>query len=420
MVNKFKSIGVSYKELNLELRSMVSMNEEQCQSLLLHLKEEYAINELLVVSTCNRTEIFYCSEKDLSKEIFQSILTSKGLISKQDLFPLFVFLEAKKSIERLFSIAIGLESQVLGDLQIINQVKKAYQLSADNDLAGPFLHRLMHSIFFTNKRVVQETSFRDGAASVPYATYELIQDLSNTFINAKILIIGLGEMGRDIALHLKDHEVERVTLMNRTFSKAESLANELSYTSMPFEDLYQAVSEHDIIVSSVTSDSPIITKEVIERSTTFAFKYLIDISVPASIDAKVEEVSGVLLHTIDDIQNKTSEALLNRKKSIPVVQSHIEDSIEEFLNWSQELNVSPTINKLKEALEQIRKEEVGRYLKQMDASQAEMVDVVTKSMIQKIIKLPVIELKAACKRGEAETLIDALSEVFNLEAEKQN
>ena len=299
-------------------------------------------------------------------------------------------------------------------------MKKAYQQSTDLNLVGPFLHRLMHSIFFTNKKVVQETSFRDGAASVSYASYELIEELSASLVDSRILVLGLGEMGRDISLHLKDHGFENVTLMNRTFSKAKELSEELSFKVERLEELPSILNEVDIVVSSVTTQEPIITKKMIAASKPFALKYMLDISVPASIDKDVETVSGVLLHSIDDIQSKTNDTLLKRELAIPNVRSIIKESLLEFKKWSQELNVSPTINKLKEALEQIRKEEISKYFNKMDQNQVDMVDMVTKSMVQKIIKLPVLELKAACKRGEAETLIDVLSGIFNLEEQEKS
>ena len=158
---------------------------------------------------------------------------------------------------------------------------------------------------------------------------------------------------------------------------------------------------------------------MVESLNPFGVKYMLDISVPPSIENKVESIAGILLYTIDDIHNKTSDALLKRERSIPQVKSIILESMLDFSKWSQELNVSPTINKLKEALEQIRKEEISKYFNKMDQGQAEIVDMVTKSMVQKIIRLPVLELKAACKRGEAETLIDVLSGIFNLEEKEK-
>lgn len=417
MLDHFRSIGISYKEANLNDRSIISLADAEVESFISYVKDTCGITEIIAISTCNRTEIFYTNPQDLSYDLFKAVFSFRGQLVQEELFNQFIQFTGKEAVKRLFDISIGLESKVLGDLQIINQAKKAYQACADLDMAGPFLHRLMHGIFFTNKRVVQETAFRDGAASVSYATYELIDELSSSIISPKILIVGLGEMGKDIARHLQVHDVENVLLMNRTYATAESLAEELGFEARKIEDLERTIVEADIIVAATGTTEPIIKKDYLSTSEDIVFKYFIDISVPKAIESEISTVDGVELYTVDDIENKTSEALAKRQKAIPQVQNLVEEGVHEFSKWSTELEVSPTIQKLKTALEQIRKEEIAKYLNKMDEGQSEMVDMVTKSMMQKIIKLPVLELKAACKRGEAETLIDVLSGIFNLEEE---
>ena len=147
-------------------------------------------------------------------------------------------------------------------------------------------------------------------------------------------------------------------------------------------------------------------------------KYLIDLGMPRSIDSEIAKIPGTLLYNIDNIRNQTEETIQKRLASVPHVESLIQDALAEFDNWEQEMEVSPTINKLKNALEDIRKEEIARYLKNLDADKLEVIENITKGMMQKIIKLPVMQLKAACKRGEAETLIDVLNDLFNLEGAK--
>jgi glutamyl-tRNA reductase len=184
---------------------------------------------------------------------------------------------------------------------------------------------------------------------------------------------------------------------------------------IPFDDIWIAIQDADVIICSIARDEPIITKEKVKSLNTLSYKYFIDISVPRSIEAKVEEIPGVLVYNIDHIRNRASEALDKRIQSIPKVKQIIAFMIEEFNNWSKEMVVSPTINKLKNALEQIRQEELARYMKQLNEEELKKVDAITKNIMQKIIKLPVLELKAACKRGEAETLIDVLNDLFDLE-----
>jgi glutamyl-tRNA reductase len=281
-------------------------------------------------------------------------------------------------------------------------------------MAGPFLHRLLHTIFFTNKKIVQETSFRDGAASTSYATVEVMETFLPLLSNPKVLVVGLGEIGEDVCRTLADKGYKNITITNRTLEKAQKLANELGFEVADYQFVNQNILDADIVISSVRCESPIITKETL-KDKTLAVKYLIDLSVPNSIATDIEEVTGVVAYDLDTIQRRANEALQRRMEAIPQVLSIISDAIGEFNNWSQEMIVSPTIQKLKGALEQIRKEEMARFVKELSTEEAEKMEKITASMMQKIIKLPVIQLKAACKRGEAETLIDVLNDLFNLE-----
>ena len=410
----FKAITISHKKASLQLRGQIALNEEESKALMLKIREAFEVSEVLVLSTCNRTEVYYVSENNLGEEIIRLIASQKILSSNEILQYFEIIDDHDEAIRYLFEVSMGLHSQVIGDLQIPNQVKHAYQWAADVQMAGPFLHRLLHSIFFTNKKIVQETTFRDGAASTSYATVEVMETFLPLLSNPKVLVVGLGEIGEDVCRTLADKGYKNITITNRTLEKAQKLANELGFEVADYQLVNQNILEADIIISSVRCESPIITKETL-KDKTLAVKYLIDLSVPNSISTDIEDVTGVVSYDLDEIQCRANEAIQRRMEAIPQVLSIISDAIGEFNNWSQEMIVSPTIQKLKGALEQIRKEEMARFVKDLSAEEVEKMDKITSSMMQKIIKLPVIQLKAACKRGEAETLIDVLNDLFNLE-----
>lgn len=410
----FKAITISHKKASLQLRGQIALNEEESKALMLKMRETFEVSEVLVLSTCNRTEVYYVSESNLGEEIIR-LIASQKVLSSTEVLPYFEIInDHNEAVKYLFEVSMGLHSQVVGDLQIPNQVKHAYQWAADVQMAGPFLHRLLHTIFFTNKKVVQETSFRDGAASTSYATVEVMETFLPLLSNPKVLVVGLGEIGEDVCRTLADKGYKNITITNRTLEKAQKLANELGFEVADYQFVNQNILNADIVISSVRCESPIITKETL-KDKTLAVKYLIDLSVPNSIATNIEEVTGVVAYDLDEIQRRANEALQRRMEAIPQVMDIISDAIGEFNNWSQEMIVSPTIQKLKGALEQIRKEEMARFVKELSAEEVEKMDKITASMMQKIIKLPVIQLKAACKRGEAETLIDVLNDLFNLE-----
>jgi len=417
MPHPFKAVSLSFKKAPLEIRELIALDETACRRFLHTLHHELDLTDLLVLSTCNRTEVYYSADLDHSAAIIDSLGQLKGLPDARTYVPYFdILTDADAAVHHLFEVAMGLDAQVVGDLQISNQVKQAYQWAADEDAAGPFLHRLLHTVFFTNKRVQQETSFRDGAASTSYAALELVEELTADVANPRVLVVGLGEIGADVCRHFGDSKLfTDVTICNRTRSKAETLAAECGLKVLDFENLVQGLKEADIIVSSIAASTPFFTREMVEHLEVLSYKFFIDLSVPRSIEADVENVPGVLVYNIDAIQSKASAALARRLAAVPQVRAIIAESVTSLNDWAKEMLVSPTIQKLKNALEQIRQEEMGRFQKKMSPEEVRRMDEVTKSLMQKILKQPVLQLKAACKRGEADQLIDVLTDLFDLE-----
>ena len=416
MQNKFRSLSLSHKSAPVEIREVISLDEGSIHSLLVKLKDFFSVSDTLILSTCNRTEVYYSHELDLSTEIIKLIGLEKGLPNVVDYLEYFkIYNNDREAIDHLFKVSMGLEAQVVGDMQISNQVKRAYQASADLDMAGPFLHRLMHTIFFTNKRVVQETAFRDGAASMSYAAVELIEELTSNTFQPRILLIGVGEIGEDVAKNMVHIPEAKVTITNRTFDKAKALADELGFEAIPFDKCLEAMKEADVVVSSIMKSEPFVTKSLVKEMEIQSYKLFVDLSVPRSVETSIEDVPGAILYNVDNIRSKASATLEKRLASVPQVENIIAQSIDDFYNWKKEMMVSPTINKLKNALEQIRLEEMERFLKNADQKEIEVIDKITKSMMQKILKVPVVQLRAACQRDEADKMIDIISDLFDLE-----
>lgn len=416
MPETFKLVGLSFKQTPIEIREKLALNEQECKQVLEFVRDFTAADEALVLSTCNRTEIYYSSEDNLSEKIIKGIATVKGVPSESISGYFTETTDPADAVNYLFRVSMGLEAQVVGDIQISNQVKRAYQWSADLSMAGPFLHRLMHTIFFTNKRVVQETPYRDGAASISYAAKELVEDISADLVDPQILILGLGEIGQDVCKNLQD-SFRSVTIINRTDAKAREMAEACGFRVASFADVETEIEKADVIISSISLKEPFITREMIASMDLVRFKFFIDLSVPRSVDLHIEEIPGALVYNIDHISSKVTEALERRMAAIPEVERIIDESLEEFENWSREMTVSPTIRKIKNALEDIRQQELERYLRTATPAEAAMMDKATKGMMQKIMKLPVLQLKAACQRGDADNLIDILNDLFDLEKE---
>ena len=417
MDNSFKALILTYKTAPVAVREQVSLTETESKRFLNFLRDYSSATDVLIVSTCNRTEIYYCSPKDLSADIFKALKIIKN--PSEAFEDHFIAIGGNDAIQHLFEVGIGLDAQVIGDLQICGQVKNAYQWSADENMAGPFLHRLMHTIFFANKRVVQETSFRDGAASISYAAKALTEDLIAGIKNPKIVIVGVGEIGRDFCLNLVNSDIKNITILNRTIEKAEKLASKCGFSFAGIDKLREELATADVVVSSVSGAQPLINRELLSDIKIVSHKFFVDLSMPRSVDPAVEEIPGIIVYNLDNIQEKTNEALVKRRASVPHVQSIVSQAIEEFGEWSKEMIVSPTIQKLKNSLEQIRKEELARFVKNAKPEEAEKLDEMSRSLMQKILKYPVLQLKAACKRGDAESVSEILNELFNLEKQPE-
>ena len=417
MLHPFKAVSLSFKKAPLAIRELIALDESACRSFLHTLHHELALQDLLVLSTCNRTEVYYAAEHDQSAAIIAALARLKNLPDATACTPYFDVLDTyAAAVQHLFDVAMGLDAQVVGDLQISNQVKQAYQWSADEDTAGPFLHRLLHTVFFTHKRVQQETAFRDGAASTSYAALELVEELTADIANPRVLVVGLGEIGADVCRHLGESKYfSSVTVCNRTRHKAEALAAECGLRVLDFENLAAGLREADVIISSIARDTPYFTRELVAHLDVLSYKFFIDLAVPRSIEADVETVPGVLVYNIDAIHSKTSAALAQRLAAVPQVRAIIAESIAGLGDWTKEMMVSPIIQKIKGDLEALRQEELERHLKKATPEEARRLDEVTRSLMNKVLKQHVLQLKAACKRDNADQLVDALAELFDLE-----
>jgi glutamyl-tRNA reductase len=417
MQNQFKVLSLSYKNAPIEIRELVSLNEIGCKNLLDKIKEFTSAQDVLVLSTCNRTEVYYASEKDLSQEIIKLIAIEKDFIATAKIKPFFQNISNHEdAVQHLFQVALGLESQVVGDFQILNQVKNAYQWTADADMAGPFLHRLLHTIFYSNKRVANETAFRDGAASVAYATVELVEELTAEIENPRVLMIGIGDIGSNVCLNFQKTKINNLVIANRTHHKAVDLAQRANAQAVYWENVSDEIQLADVVISSVPGDCFFIKEEDVS-SPVLKPKFFLDLSMPRSIDDNLNTIPGIEVYNVDTIKNRATEALEKRIAAIPLVENIIREEKAAFENWTQEMAISPAIQQFKNQLEQIRQQEVNRALKNLGAEEKQLLETVTKNILQKIVKLPVLELKAACQRGESEVLLEGLSQLFNLEKE---
>ena len=406
-------ISFNYKSIGLTNREKIVIYDNELESIIAHLKEVFNLEDIFIISTCNRTELYYRSEDSDPHQIIRYLLLLKNLPS-QTYFKQVKIMTGDATLTYFFKMALGLESQVPGDIQLISQVKKAYKSNIAYQSYSPQMHRLMHLIFYTNKQVANQTEFKSGAASIAYSVIELIKKRFSNPHNLNILLTGLGEIGTDVAKNLAAANFKNVSLANRTKTKAFQLAEELNFSTVELENSSSAFSEADVLISSLAVKSPFFKPENFELSNLKPY-CLIDLSLPRSIAESFRTIDGIELYNLDDINEQIADTLEYRRREIPKILAIIKDNLNEFQSWVSETSFTPTIQKFKKCLDQIRRNEINKHAKQLTDSQIESVELVTKAMLNKIVKLPVVQIKSACKRDEADTFVEALADLFDLE-----
>ena len=416
-MSHLKYISISHQNAPFEVRESFAFSEQEVKAFLVKCKKAISLDGVIVVSTCNRTEVYYDSEEDFSETLFNALLRFKNI---ERTAQIHCYLIASKqnaqSCEHLFRVALGLESQVIGDLQIINQVKRSYKMSAGLGMVSPYIHKLMHTVFYANKKVVQETCFRDGAASLAYIAVETVEEIAMNFRQPRVLVVGLGEIGHDVVDNLKSLNIDaKICLSNRTLETTKKLAKRYGFDMLEFEQVSSKLSKYDIIISCIGLATPFFTKDKVEPHLGNGHKYFIDLSMPRSVAQEIDELNNVLVYHTDELRAISEEAVEKRKAAIPEVEKILKDCLLNFGSWQKESHFSPVIKQLKVKFEEIRQKELRRYENEVNSEQKQILEEATKNILQDIIKLPVLQIKDAYKRGESEELTDSLQELFKLD-----
>lgn len=389
------SISINHRTASVELREKLHLNEEEVRKFILQQKGKL-LREGLVISTCNRTEVYGIPvDKNITtKELQDSVITYKSdFKANLENFENFI---SRESIRHLFKVATGIDSMLIGDNQIYKQVKDSFLIADELQFTGFFMRRVMDAATRVGKRAITETAISEGAVTVSYAAVQLIEKIFSTLNKKSALIIGTGETGEIAAKHLRDRGIGRLALTNRTFEKAEKLANELNTAVFPFDSFKEHIHKFDIIVSATSSEGLIISKADIEnamKKRNYASMVLMDIAIPRDIDPKSKNIEYVFYHDIDSLNIIVEQNLAKRKQEIPKVETIIEEELNNFFDWYNSLEAAPTIKTIRDHFEAIRAEEVEKNINKFSADDREKLDIITKRIINKILHQPTVELK---------------------------
>ncbi len=409
--SSFYTIGLNYKKADAELRGRFSMEDTQMISLLEDAKEQ-GIDGLLATSTCNRTELHGFAQHpfQLIKLLCQH---TQGTVEEfQEVAYVY---KNNDAIGHLFKVGTGLDSQILGDFEIISQIKQSFNRSKKLGIANPFIERLCNSVIQASKRIKNETEISSGATSVAFASVQFIMKNVPEISEKNILLFGTGKIGRNTCENLIKHTKNpHITLINRTRGKAEQIAGKFNLDVKDFGDLQTEIRKSDVLVVATGAQSPTISKELIYTKKPLL---ILDLSIPKNVADDVSELENVTTIHLDHLSQMTDETLERRKQFIPHAETIIEDIKEEFIQWLETRKFAPVIKALKKKLKTMKEEEMDYQSKKQSDFNEEQADLISNRIIQKITKQFANHLKD--DSVDADTSLALIKKVFHLEIESQ-
>lgn len=386
-------IGISHHTAPIEVREKLWFSDDEIIASLPHLTDA-SYGEAVLFSTCNRTELYVLTETARTEELKQLLIGRKSAAATVHMQHLFVHTD-RSAVEHLFRVAAGVDSMILGDVQILSQIKHGYKLAQRQGTVGPVLNKLFQSAFHAGKRARTETAIGEGAISVSYAAVELAGRIFDHMAKKTALVVGAGEMAELTAKHLRGKDIGRLWITNRTKERAENLSMRVGGSVIPFDSFHQYLPEVDILISSIEADRFVLTVDDVRRIVKHreAPLFLIDIGVPRNLDPAAKNLENVFLYDIDSLQHIVDENLHKRSAALPLVTAIIKEELAEFDRWQMSLAANPTISELIEKAEHIRQEEVENNLNRFERRDKELIDLVTKRIVNKILHTPIVNLK---------------------------
>lgn len=405
--SSFYTIGLNYKKADAVLRGKFSM-EDSIMTALLSSAQTQGIDGLLVTSTCNRTELH-----GFAQHPFQLIKLlcdhTKGTVEEfQEVAYVY---KNKEAISHLFKVGTGLDSQILGDFEIISQLKQSFNRSKKIGIANPFIERLVNSVIQASKRIKNETEISSGATSVAFASVQYILKNVANVSDKNILLFGTGKIGRNTCENLIKHtKNSHITLINRTKDKAEKVAGKFNLVVKDYGDLQAEIRNSDILIVATSGQSPTISKELIHTNKPLL---ILDLSIPKNVAEDVNELDNITTIHLDQLSQMTDETLERRKQYIPQAKVIIEEVNEDFTQWLETRKFAPVIKALNQKLKSMKDEEIDYQSKKQVDFNEEQADIISNRIIQKITKQFANHLKD--DNIDAHSSLTLIQKVFQLD-----
>jgi len=414
--NHFHLLGISHKTAPIEIREKVSFDADQYVDMLDGLIAIDGIEECVLLSTCNRTEIYTVVSDDFHEpaETVASFIIEKTSAPAELNEHLYHY-QGAAVIEHIFRVAAGLDSMILGEPQIFGQVKAAYSVANDASTTGSAFNRLFHHTFKVGKQIRSMTAIGEGVVSISLAAVEKAKQIFGDLSDKSVLLIGAGKTGELSAKRLSESGVKHLKIANRTMERAEKLAEQLGGCTVPFENILQSAATSDIVISSVTAREPILKRAGFEEFLSGrdgAALLLIDLGVPRNIDHEIAALESVTLLNIDDLEGLTLDNLDKRKDEAEKAEEIILFEVEEFETWLSEREMIPVIRGLHDSCETIRADELDKMKNRVDKETFDMLDLISRRIVRKILHNPIVIMREKGVGKQRERLINSVRELF--------
>ena len=408
-------VGLSHKTAPVEVRERLAFNDDALRDALATLVGRKEITEAMILSTCNRVEVVAESPDD---RLIRDFLCDFHRISPDSVSKHLYSFRNAEAIRHVFRVAASLDSMMVGEPQILGQVKEAYRIATDAGTVGMHLSALMSRAFAVAKKVRSETGISQAAVSVSYAAVELARKIFGSLSGKVVMIIGASKMGELAAKHLNRAGVSSVLVTNRTFERAVELAKVFEGAAIPFEHFTDHMDRADIIISSTGASHFIIDRalaeQIIHRRKNNPV-FFIDIAVPRDIDPAVNEIDNAFLYDIDDLQQVIDTNIKERMKEASRAEEIVDSEVQAFCTKMQSREVVPTIVQLKDTLEKLRRDEIERNRRQLkDLSPEQAVDQITQSLVNKILHHPIAHLKQMANDPQGPDAAELIRKIFNI------
>lgn len=415
-------VGVNYKTAPVEIREKLTFGESELVEAMKALQQQKSILENVILSTCNRTEIYAVVDQvHTGRYYIKTFLADWFQMEKDVLAPYLKIFENEAAVEHLFRVACGLDSMILGETQILGQVRASYLLAQEENTIGTVFKQLFKQAVTLAKRAHAETEIGSNAVSVSYAAVELAKKIFGDLSSKHVLVLGAGKMGELALQNLYGSGVKKVTVINRTFEKAQHLAEKFSGSAKSLSELQCALVEADILISSTGAKEYVITKEMmvhIEKMRKGRPLFMVDIAVPRDLDPALSELESVFLYDIDDLEGIVQANLEERKKAAEQIEIMIEAELVEFQQWLHTLGVVPVLAALREkalAIQAETMQSLERKLPHLSERDRKVISKHTKSIINQLLRDPILRAKELAAEPNAEEALQLFAKIFNIE-----